>query len=420
MVARLKRLKVDRLRDVSPGTELHFNAGWNVLLGRNGSGKTTLLHVLSMILRDDLSSLRHEAFAIEYDLDVVGTGELAVSVRNLPDVSSWASDGTPRAATIVRGRESDGHSWEVVIRAGEPLRVVGSEKMIAPQDPLSGARWSASIFARQGSDGVPTSAFYAWCAVIRSPLSDGYRFDEGLAMAGAIVGASESPRPSVPSVSGADLLSSLTGPAVLGSRFVPEAIAQRMSSAFDTARTTVEFDLGGDPLLDRVVDLFGARRVAVNARLADSPEIPARGRWFGRFEFYAQLSSTRLVHHDHWSFGQRRLLTLFWYLACNPDVVIADELVNGLHWEWIEASVEAIGERQVFVAVQNPLLLEHVGFESPGDVRRAFVLCRSELRGDERETVWAQPDDRQAESFFRAWSSGIQPVHELLKTEGLW
>jgi hypothetical protein len=34
MVARLKRLKIDRLRDVRPGTELHFNAGWNVLLGR--------------------------------------------------------------------------------------------------------------------------------------------------------------------------------------------------------------------------------------------------------------------------------------------------------------------------------------------------------------------------------------------------
>jgi recombinational DNA repair ATPase RecF len=42
---RLRRLKIEKFRNVVPGTELVFGDGMNVLLGRNGTGKTTLLQL---------------------------------------------------------------------------------------------------------------------------------------------------------------------------------------------------------------------------------------------------------------------------------------------------------------------------------------------------------------------------------------
>jgi len=224
----------------------------------------------------------------------------------------------------------------------------------------------------------------------------------------------------VPSRCGVGLLEHLGGVALVGETFLPPAVGQAMARSFDRGRPTIAFELGGDALLDRCVRLLDAPAVAVIAKPIDGEAASRVGSAYGRFEFYVRRGEGRFVHHDQWSFGQQRLLTIFWYLACSPDVVVADELVNGLHWEWIEACVESIGERQVFIALQNPLLLEHVGVSSPQDARRMFVLCRTGLHEGAHGMAWIQPDERQADRFYRAWSTGIQPVHEVLKTEGLW
>lgn len=418
MGTRLRRLKVERFRDVRPGTELRFGDAWNVLLGRNGSGKTTLLHLISMVLRDDLSPLRGEEFSIEYELDRGPVGRGVVGVRNAAAESPLPGERRLVATTRVEGWESGGLRWEVVIPGGESMRVVGDDRKIAPQDPLMGARRTAALFALRAPDGHPSSGLIEWPHL---SMANCYRVDEGVAMFGVITGSNGHGRVSVPSRSGTGLLGHHEGVSAIDGHFVPEAVTRRMAGTFSPSLAGVEFDLGGDALLDRCVELLGARRVTVRAE-SGKEDVPfSRGRWFDGFAFHAQLSPSRLVRHDHWSFGQQRMLTLFWYLACNPDVVVADEMVNGLHWEWIEACVEAIGERQVFVAAQNPLLLEHVGFASPEDVRRTFVLCSGAARGEDvREMAWVQPDQEQAERFFHAWSSGIQPVHEVLKTEGLW
>ena len=54
-------------------------------------------------------------------------------------------------------------------------------------------------------------------------------------------------------------------------------------------------------------------------------------------------------------------------------MVIADELVNGLHHSWIEECIQAIGDRQTFLTSQNPLLLDYLSFASPEDVKRTSV-----------------------------------------------
>ncbi|MBK6532817.1 MAG: ATP-binding protein [Deltaproteobacteria bacterium] len=157
------------------------------------------------------------------------------------------------------------------------------------------------------------------------------------------------------------------------------------------------------------------------ATSTSAEEGTVKGPSFGNFRFFSQSGVSPLVPHEHWSFGQKRLLTFFWYLACNPDVVVADELVNGLHWDWIDACVDAIGTRQVFVSAQNPLLLDHLGFDSEDSVAHGFVLCRSAPAGEGRsETVWTHPDAAQSAEFFRSYQNGVMQVHDILRTQGLW
>ena len=67
------------------------------------------------------------------------------------------------------------------------------------------------------------------------------------------------------------------------------------------------------------------------------------------------------LDRDLLSYGQKRLLSFYWYLAVRADQpVVADELANGLHYEWIDACVNELSERQSFLATQNPLLMDYL------------------------------------------------------------
>lgn len=82
MTMKLTRLKIDKYRNVAPGTELRFNDGFNVLLGKNGTGKTTLLRLIAAIVRSDFSALKDDEFAISYDLSFAEV-EVSVGVKNV-------------------------------------------------------------------------------------------------------------------------------------------------------------------------------------------------------------------------------------------------------------------------------------------------------------------------------------------------
>jgi hypothetical protein len=69
---RLKRLRIDKYRNVAPGTELHFSDGFNVLLGKNGTGKTTLLSLIGVLASDTLGPLAGNPLDITYTLAFEG------------------------------------------------------------------------------------------------------------------------------------------------------------------------------------------------------------------------------------------------------------------------------------------------------------------------------------------------------------
>lgn len=421
MATRLKRLKIVQFRDVQPGTELHFHPGWNVILGRNGTGKTTLLHLLSMVLRDDFREISQEPFCLEYTL-ALPDGEYSAQVTNEalpPEVGNWRRYfATAQYTLSIDGMEPQ-HGTR---RDDDVLQLkMGDQTVLLPRGfGLAALREVPTVFPEP-----PELRMDRWKHLnTRTRVS--YRIDEAVALFDTIVASSFTTRVSIPDTCRISLfwqksqnVWQTTSAELFDSGLIPPSVAVSVASAFTSDRSVVEVDLTGAPLLERLVALLGFQRVALVAKRGQTDA--TNEATLGEFTLYGYRAVGPPLHHSRWSFGQQRLFAIFWSLACNPDVLVADELTNGLHWEWIQACVAAIADRQVFVAVQNPLLLEHVGFESPEDVARAFVLCS--LGADAEgaaQTRWSQPEAAQAQRFYQAWQRGIQPVHEVLMSEGLW
>jgi hypothetical protein len=88
------RIKINRYRNVAPGTELRLDARVNLVLGESGSGKTMLLGLLAAIAGSDFSRLEDEPFDLVYDLgDGVFTATVAISADGPPPRSPL--DGLP-------------------------------------------------------------------------------------------------------------------------------------------------------------------------------------------------------------------------------------------------------------------------------------------------------------------------------------
>lgn len=137
---------------------------------------------------------------------------------------------------------------------------------------------------------------------------------------------------------------------------------------------------------------------------------------YGRPSFLFRRKNKEELRENHLSFGQKRLLSFLYYTTLAGPIV-ADELVDGLHFDWIEACVEEVRGRQKFFASQNPLLVDHMpGFKTRERVKSRFLRCMVE--GD--EMVWTSLSDAEADDFFVAYRTGISGVSEVLRQKGLW
>jgi hypothetical protein len=136
------------------------------------------------------------------------------------------------------------------------------------------------------------------------------------------------------------------------------------------------------------------------------------------FEFFKVDGSS--VNHSLLSYGQKRLLAFISYIENNPKFIIADELVNGLHHEWIDFCVESFEHRQNFLASQNPLLLDYLYFYSPEDAASSFVLCTINTENSSEILNWQQMNENESIDFYKSYNTGLLHVSEVLKNKGLW
>ena len=98
-----------------------------------------------------------------------------------------------------------------------------------------------------------------------------------------------------------------------------------------------------------------------------------------------------VVRHEDLSYGQKRLLAFYYYLAASPVTVIADELVDGLHHLWIDAAIEAGAVGYLLKDAEPEVLLDGIRAVarggSPLDPRAARRLLSS------RSTAAAESGD---------------------------
>ncbi|HWN71017.1 MAG TPA: AAA family ATPase, partial [Haliangium sp.] len=204
-------------------------------------------------------------------------------------------------------------------------------------------------------------------------------------------------------------------------RLIPDEIFPLIESKFHEAEsdisTLVLSSEVAQGFLATAVQLFQYRSAAVHLDLLEKD---AQSSKYGNLRFTFHRHDGSIIGHDALSYGQKRMLSFLYYLALYPRFIIVDELVNGLHHAWIEACIEEIGDRQGILTSQNPLLLDHMSFESADEVRLRFILCRSERKDGRDQLIWRNPTEEEAESFFRAYRAGIQHIGEILVDKGLW
>ncbi|MET0403146.1 MAG: ATP-binding protein [Cystobacter sp.] len=428
---KLTHLRIHQYRDVAPGTRLVFSPTLNLVLGENGTGRTTLLELLSRVIASDFSSLIHEEFSLEYGLAFAGM-TLDIRVHNTrPDFTRRADAGAEPLAIVPQREPVEGPAlepfMELVLQLDAP-----AARLVLRVDAL-GLAWEV--------DGQPAySQTMNWSLLDRTVwvvlflgaqrLEPGYkerlkellrrtfllapaRFDEGLGTFEKIAQAQYGMEMRGEEVFPLGLMSLPT--------WLPGVLRERAGQALSTGVIDIRHDEVERGFLGRFVALAGLEAGRFRVELLDKRSYEGGGRLeFGRFNFSFLRRDGAVLAREHLGHGQKRLLSLLYYLDVNEDFFIADELAHALHPRWVEAVMRELGGRQSFVTSQNPLLFDYVAFTSLDEARASLIHCGWEVHEERLRKVWSNPSERVTERLYVDHRQGGTPLSTLLRIHGLW
>lgn len=458
---RLKRLKINKYRNVVPGTELVCNDGFNVLLGKNGSGKTTLLKLIAMVASGDFGSLKGVPLDLQYQVDLEDF-RAVVELKNEPhrppdsprkrplatplDLSTLTSDSPWSCTTLIQILDPTSNQYRDLLRiaadaltataafgGGQPA-TVGTRSPFEMSPVLSAFRWldgAAKLIAsstEELSDAVRSTLPILDASTLTfahelATADSRARFDETIEAFRVITGrpmdreAGDLSWVYLPVTIDANKL--VTRGAVL----VPPEVIQWVNGRGAPHNVTEGLRIEDKdlPFFHESVQAMGFRSAELLLRLRRKETSGGEERLtYGDFEFTFTLPDGSIISEKDLSYGQKRLLSFLYYAACNPDIIIADELVNGLHYEWIETCLNQIQDRQSFLTSQNPVLLDMLPFSSAEDVQRTFILCTQEVEGGRGQMRWKNMTEESASAFYRAYQTQALQVSEILRDRELW
>lgn len=417
---KLQFLKINHYANVLPGTELRLDANVNLILGASATGKTTLLGLLVALASTDFAGLENEAFDLVYEItDGLFTAIVAISGSGPPERS--ALDGLPEPtgyAYRIGIHRSDGDA--VCEISGTPdtllVRVSGSEpRRLPPSPPFR--RGFLSHVLRQ----PPAASLFFGAWQLFNACGTASRFDESLdcflAMTGRV--------PTLPGVA-------LPHPAEAVFSFDPRASIRSSTlysvdhylpaGAIDRAIVDAHRSPAGETYVDADADTASSAALASLGFLRCAAQVLG----FRGASFHPDISSYRhdratgklhyavrgftfrftridgtTIHHDRLSFGQKRLLALFYYLAASEHFVIADEVVHGIHPSWIPACMQAIGQRQCFLTGQDRRILPHLGLDSVTRVQARLITCEAVAIDGNESLRWRNIPADAADAMFR-------------------
>lgn len=425
---KLHRLKIERFRSVKP-CELYFNDGLNILLGRNGSGKTTLLKLITALYTSPIGEILPGE---EYELEVefrFSVGSVVTHIKSaLPDLS--ADSGTGLAIS------EDPNIFELEVRIDFGAEV--NIKARFPHPDQKPSTWLVKLNQLQMNLGLNHSQvsllglfqpflnmmstmdpfgplMFALSTEMQQSVLP-FRFDESLDALDLI----HKRKIGFTSVRGeVHGIGLARGPFPRG---YVNLLEKRITA--DPSTASVILDNNDLDFLKQFMKMTGLQSARM---VCESIERRVRSEtrntvWnvFSNFRFSFTRRDGSEFWQDQLSYGQKRLLVFLYYISSIPQVIIADELVNGLHHEWIEACVQAMQGKQAFLTSQNPLLLDHLSFENQEEVRKTFLLCSATPQPSGDVTQWKNMSETEAEIFYQAYKVGIQHVSEILHSEGLW
>ncbi|QAT81901.1 DNA replication and repair protein RecF [Corallococcus coralloides] len=405
---KLTRLTINKFRNVAP-TTLEFRPGINVLLGRNAAGKTTLLRLLSTMFGYTGDQFPDESFSaschvtggmldFEQTTSMVRVEEPSFLLD--PSLPGKRSRSSIQRTDSLRFKEQDGTPVldaevgprEVVINhAGSTRREANSFRSSGPVVPV------VMSFLRDESKGSQELMSKLFNVYVKTAG----RMDESLERFKALLKL--------------DIQVNGDNKTWSTSHLPFSMFKIEFASIPDGTTATFSFDF-----LDRVAKILGYDSATARFDVErTNPEPNRHTERLSNLKFFFKRPNEE-VSHDWLSYGQKRLLSFFAHTDASPDIVITDELVNGLHHEWISACLEEIGKRQAFLTSQNPLLLDFLRFESVEEVRHTFIICERTDSAADAQLIWRNLTEDEAESFFLAYQTGIQRVSDILLTKGLW
>lgn len=413
---KIRTLKIHRHESVVPGTELRLDAHVNLLHGESGTGKTALLGLLAAIAGTDFSRLEGEAFDMVYEIgDGVFTAIVAIASEGHPQRSPIDGLPEPTAYTYKIGlhRVDGGAICEIF---GDPeamtVRVSGGEpRRLPPSAPFRRG------FLTRALREPPAAALFFGAWHLFNWHGTAARFDESLdcflAMTGrrpALAGVAL-PRPAE-AVFSFDPRASLRGGSLYSvDHYLPGGAIGRAifdahrSPAGETHVVAADDEPGAaqDSLvfLGRAARLLGFRGASFHPEVTSYRHERATGtRHYAvhGFTFRFTRDDETSIHHDQLSYGQKRLLALFYYLAASEHFMFADDPFHGLDPAWIPACMQAIGRRQCFLTAPDPRALAYLGFDSLDRVTQRSIVCEAE-HGLFR---WRNIDAAAAAAVFRS------------------
>lgn len=380
----LSHFEVRSFRNVRP-TKLEFRPGLNVVLGKNAAGKTSLLKLLDESLTRFAGGVEEER-SISFALvdESLRLGRRIVRLRT--------KQTDPRGEPVFSNRDGfdiESGQLRTVAEIGEGEMRIGTDTKQVGEGAFLDLLTALKTYA------TPEDLF----GFVKMTLTHSARLDESLEYFGRLMG------------------------------FWQTRIGTEVKNSLWEGRPrsleNFEVSLGDSgpyfaaKFLDKAARVMGYDSAEARVDVATKTTGSVVETQYSNLRF-AFRSGPDQFFHSSLSYGEKRLLA-FLAISDASEIIIVDELINGLHHDWIRACLDEIGGRQAFLTSQNPLLLDYLEFESAEDVRLGFVLCeRQTTSTNGTELVWRNPTQDEAREFFAAYETGLQSVSEILISKGFW
>lgn len=429
---RINHLKIRKFGNVAPGTELRFDPRGVVLLGRNGTGKTTLLELLTSVCKCDPGWVTKDDYNIEFSISCMNDVELNVNVQakseklhtssaserssSVESVSMFSTRQLQhtrhqicKMEAVVSSSDSD-HRATVEIDDTEIKYTYSDGEQFTFRTPNKG--WAAlGLGAFQRRSEVAFWKAYQDLVLLARNIR---RFDEGLLYFYKLTERAEDTA-NIEAIQ-IEEYETLDFEAKLISNNCARLLLEDFQADIDRS-TSGSVDSTQLEYLDLFCQLAGFKRAKIgidlDERQRDKDMEMIR---LSPLRFSVERNGS-VLHHHHLSFGQRRLLAFLHYHDSTPSLVIADELVNGMHHEWIAECLKLMRDSQAFLSSQNPLLFDFLTFESAEEVANRFILCDLD---EQHRFVWRNMSESEATEFYELHKQGLQHASEILRTRGYW